>query len=557
MNIKDFARAALGCAALLYGLVGAYQPATASPNTDYVSAIWVAQSDGVLKLSTDSGGVLFEMDAVPEVRVVAVDDQRGLLWAYGQGALRAYDFSGTERVSVDVSAPEHGDDDEDDDDSSDDDDGHVDLGISADDGSVWLGVGKQLRHFNAQGDLLGGVRLEQPIRALTIDQERGRIWVATEKTLAAYDADAAPAQTIALARGSQIEDISFDASVSALWVALKNELRRFDVASGDPVFQQRLKRAAHIASAGGGELWVATDKELTRLDASGVAQFPWRSFSGKDKIIDLVADATHLSAWVAAKKSLVQVSPQGEPLNRLEFERKVQDLAVYTDQVPPLLTRTSPPSGAFVNSNTPALSFSHSDNGIGVNPASLAVSKSGADNRFLPLGVHCAHAADASVCAPTDPLQEGYHSLIATIQDYAGNVSAPATADFTVDTVPPVITVESPANGSVTAEAVVPLAGELSEFSFLTVNGHDVALDASHGFTDEIPLESGANTIALVATDRAGNVGRQSVTVTQQQATPSDPVIIRGFRVSCGPGDLTSGLSLGVDSGPFPDDASR
>jgi RHS repeat-associated protein len=531
MNIKDFARAALGCAAFLCGLVGAYQPATASPNPDYVSAIWVAQSDGVLKLSTDSGGVLFEMDAVPDVRVVAVDDQRGLLWAYGQGELRAYDFSGAERVAINVSAPDQGHDDEDDDedeeeDDSSDDDGHVDLGISAEDGSVWLGVDKHLRHFNAQGELLGSVRLEQPIRALTIDQERGRIWVATEKTLAAYDADAQPVQTIALARGSQIEDISFDASASELWVALKDELRRFDVASGDLIFQQRLKRAAHIASAGGGELWVATDKELTRLDASGVAQFPWRSFSGKDKIIDLVADAAHLSAWVAAKKSLVQVSPQGEPLNRLEFERKVQDLAVYTDQVPPLLTRTSPPSGAFLNSNSPALSFGHSDNGIGVNPASLAVSRSGADNLFLPLGVHCTHAADASVCVPIDPLQEGYHSLIATIQDYAGNVSAPATADFTVDTVPPVITVESPVDGLVTAEAVVPLAGELSEFSFLTVNGHDVALDASHGFTDEIPLEPGANTIALVATDRAGNVGRQSVSVTQQQATPPDPVII-------------------------------
>ena len=62
--------------------------------------------------------------------------------------------------------------------------------------------------------------------------------------------------------------------------------------------------------------------------------------------------------------------------------------------------------------------------------------------------------------ARADPLPgtvSGYYVARVRVTDQSGNVSNPATAPFVVDTVPPVVTVASPANNSVINPSTAPL----------------------------------------------------------------------------------------------------
>ena len=78
------------------------------PNPDFVHALWVAKSDGIDKIDTADGSALLQTPGVKNVRAIAVDDQRGVLWAYIQNTLWAYHFNGKPGLSVPL-AP-HGDD---------------------------------------------------------------------------------------------------------------------------------------------------------------------------------------------------------------------------------------------------------------------------------------------------------------------------------------------------------------------------------------------------------------------------------------------------------------
>ncbi|MBI4334832.1 MAG: hypothetical protein HY673_26555 [Chloroflexi bacterium] len=57
---------------------------TLPPRPDYVNALWIAQSDGILKLATVDATVLLEIPEARNMRTLAVDEHRGVLWAYGQ-----------------------------------------------------------------------------------------------------------------------------------------------------------------------------------------------------------------------------------------------------------------------------------------------------------------------------------------------------------------------------------------------------------------------------------------------------------------------------------------
>jgi hypothetical protein len=65
--------------------------ASANPtpgDTDFAPALWVAK-DTVLKVAADTGALLLEILEAQNVRVVAVDAPRSLLWAFGHHTLSA------------------------------------------------------------------------------------------------------------------------------------------------------------------------------------------------------------------------------------------------------------------------------------------------------------------------------------------------------------------------------------------------------------------------------------------------------------------------------------
>ncbi|WP_313382926.1 Ig-like domain-containing protein [Pantoea sp.] len=173
------------------------------------------------------------------------------------------------------------------------------------------------------------------------------------------------------------------------------------------------------------------------------------------------------------------------------------------------------PAGGLTNSDTPVLSGSAA--------AGSLVTVSDGDT---VLGSVTADA-DGSWSFTSPVLNDGSHSLTATVTDSAGNVSAPTDAlSFTVDTLPPDAALglsltndqsgtTIPANGT-TSDATPVLSGTAEPGGVVTLYDGDTELgsvaagaDGSWSFT--LPaLAAGEHSLTAVVTDAAGNAGPAS-----------------------------------------------
>lgn len=102
--------------------------------------------------------------------------------------------------------------------------------------------------------------------------------------------------------------------------------------------------------------------------------------------------------------------------------------------------------------------------------------------------------------------------------------SLPALKLVVQDTVYPVLTVSSPANGLVTAASSVTVSGTAADnvgISSLTVNGVSVTVGSNGAFSRSVSLSAGQNTITVIATDTAGNKTTVTRTVTRATAGPA------------------------------------
>jgi len=135
-------------------------------------------------------------------------------------------------------------------------------------------------------------------------------------------------------------------------------------------------------------------------------------------------------------------------------------------------------------------------------PATLCAASVGGDSRWS--------------CSPTADLAQGLHSLRAFQADVAGNISAPATRSFTLDTLAPAAPiVATPAAGGITgalpefsggpgsAEAGAAIRVQVGGATLCTTTA---AGDGSWSCTPAAGLSEGAHTASVTQTDQAGNV---------------------------------------------------
>jgi hypothetical protein len=67
---------------------------------------------------------------------------------------------------------------------------------------------------------------------------------------------------------------------------------------------------------------------------------------------------------------------------------------------------------------------------------------------------------------------------------------------------PPVITLSTPADGSVTTQRVIAIEGRTEQEVTLRINGKQVAIDGNGNFRDTIELQEGLNTITIVGSKK-------------------------------------------------------
>lgn len=173
--------------------------------------------------------------------------------------------------------------------------------------------------------------------------------------------------------------------------------------------------------------------------------------------------------------------------------------SVLLDTAPPVLTLVSPPEG-YLNTGQPEVIFSMADEpgGSGVDLDTVAVYVDGAP---------CAASVTGGTISLTPTLADGPHVITVTVRDMAGNQRG-LSAAYTVDTVPPVMSVKSPYLRHIVDEEAVEITVEASDAGTgvaAVVAGGVTLTPIGNVYTGAVPLAIGENTIQVAAADRAGN----------------------------------------------------
>jgi hypothetical protein len=114
------------------------------------------------------------------------------------------------------------------------------------------------------------------------------------------------------------------------------------------------------------------------------------------------------------------------------------------------------------------------------------------------------------------PLEEGTNVITVMTRDKAGN-EARVERVLHRDSVPPVLTVTSPENGTTTVLTRVLYSGSVDEENTVRVLVNNMSADVVGGkWNREVAVQSGENIVIIVASDQAGN------TVSQQMVVHTD-----------------------------------
>src|SRR5215471_14705638 len=240
-----------------------------------------------------------------------------------------------------------------------------------------------------------------------------------------------------------------------------------------------------------------------------------------------VADA-HLSGYTATLNNAPFVSGTLLPSDgAFTIDVQATDRAGNTahrtvhfsvDTVPPRITNVSPADGSLLTSS-PQPVTGNCDDAVSVTVNGVSAAVSGGKFRI------------DSFSFPEGPV-----TLAITARDLAGNVGTASVA-ITVDSLPPIITIDSPAAGSYLKTATATVTGVATDANLLSVsvNGVAATLGSGGAFTAPgVPLPEGPVTLTATATDKAGHTGTATVGVTADRTPPKIVVTESGAPVPDG-----------------------
>lgn len=220
----------------------------------------------------------------------------------------------------------------------------------------------------------------------------------------------------------------------------------------------------------------------------------------------------------------------------------------------PVITITSPSSGSYLSSNTPAITFTLRDeaNGSGIKLSTLALKIDGGSSIGSgSAGMVCTSVTNGYDCAytPEVSLSDGSHSLTVNVSDNDGNAGTQKSISFTIDTIPPTLNVTAPVDGLKTNIAAANVVGITNDATSspvtvtVNLNGVDqgsVPVDGSGNFTKAITLATGTNTIVVRSTDASGKYTEMERTVSLNQVAP----VISDISIAPNPAGAGSSITI-------------
>ncbi|MBI2061754.1 MAG: hypothetical protein HYT87_18605, partial [Nitrospirae bacterium] len=156
--------------------------------------------------------------------------------------------------------------------------------------------------------------------------------------------------------------------------------------------------------------------------------------------------------------------------------RTMRTLTIIFDNIPPTIQILRPAPDAYVNSATPVIEVTYHDPepSSGLDLATLSVLVDG--HSIVPGDSSSADDPMTTFLSISTFLSDGPHALTASISDRARNGGDAEPVSFTVDTIPPVLSLFDPASGLRTRNPALLVRGAVNEPGEVFVNGVPVPL---------------------------------------------------------------------------------
>lgn len=219
------------------------------------------------------------------------------------------------------------------------------------------------------------------------------------------------------------------------------------------------------------------------------------------------------------------------------------------EKTAPIIVITNPTEGEFTNNPTPTVNWTVTDADSGVNADSIGITiddgskiKSGISKTAITNGYQCSYTISTT-------LADGSHTIKINANDNDGNAATQRTVNFTVDTVPPQLSVASPINDLITNDSELVVSGTAKDTTSnptsvtVRINGgtaQSVEVNSDGSFSLTVALGEGANTIVVTAIDAGGMTSSVTRIVTLDTDAPTIT------DVSINPNPVSTGEILSV-----------
>lgn len=223
------------------------------------------------------------------------------------------------------------------------------------------------------------------------------------------------------------------------------------------------------------------------------------------------------------------------------------------EKVAPTISISGPTTGSYLTTSKPSIIWTVTDADSGVNPSMIGITidsgskitGDGIKRETVSGGYRCTYT-------PTTALSDGPHTIKIDASDYDGNAAVQKSVKFTIDTVPPTLSITSPSDKLVTNKTGITVTGKTNDVTSspvtLTIklnggNAETVEVGTDGSFSKSLTLSAGVNTITTVARDAAGKTATVVRTITVDQTAP----VIKSVTIAPNPVDAGKTYLISVE----------
>ena len=226
------------------------------------------------------------------------------------------------------------------------------------------------------------------------------------------------------------------------------------------------------------------------------------------------------------------------------------------ETVKPVITLVSPTNGALVINNKQQITFKVTDetggSGLALSTLSLKIDSNTYNQSSAGMVKTAITNGYQFVYTPQTALADGEHTITINVKDNDGNSATAISTKFKIDTVPPTLSISSPASNLITNTKSLTLAGTTNDATSspvtvtATLNGTSmgsITVSDAGAFTKAFTAAEGDNTIVVTARDSAG----KTTTITRTFKVDTSVPQLNSAGISPNPANASASIQITLD----------